>query len=41
MGLPECPGMRNKQGELGDLLKGQNIGVLGVAETWLLPGGRL
>ena len=31
-------GMRNKQCELGDLLRGQRIGVLGLAETWLLPG---
>ena len=31
-------GMRNKQGELRDLLKGQKISVLGLAETWLLPG---
>ena len=37
-GFLNVQGMRNKQGELGDLLKGQNIGVLGVAETWLLPG---
>lgn len=31
-------GLRNKQGELRDLLKGQKISVLGLAETWLLPG---
>ena len=31
-------GMRNKQCELGDLLRGQIISVLGLAETWLLPG---
>ena len=33
MGFLNVQGMRNKQGELGDLLKGQNIGVLVVAET--------
>ena len=31
-------GIRNKQCELWDLLRGQRIGLLGLAETWLLPG---
>jgi len=31
-------GMRKKEGELKELLMGQKLGVLGLAETWLLPG---
>ena len=37
-GFINVQGMRNKQGELEELLKGQGIRVLGLAETWLLPG---
>ena len=33
-------GMKRKLGELEDLLRGQKLGVLGLAETLLLPGKR-